>query len=102
MQSEPSQFGALTAARARRAAAGFTFGCARRKSSDAPTAHVLDEAFAAYTRIDTGLAANESPGSLQSTARELIADIAGQMAALDKQRRQLVDLLERVEPRATV
>lgn len=110
MQSEPFQFGTMTAARAKRAAAGFMFGRSTRKTSDACTATMLDEAFADYTdytRVDAGTPASESSAikssvSLQATTRELIADIATQLAALDTQRRQLVRLLESVDSSATV
>ena len=107
MQSEPFQFGTMTAARAKRAAAGFTFGRSTRKSSDVCTASMLDEAFADYTRVDAGTSANdlsaiESTANLQTTTRELIGDISVQLATLDMQRRQLVELLESVEASATV
>jgi hypothetical protein len=107
MQSEPFQFGTMTAARAKRAAAGFTFVRSTRKSSDVCTATMLDEAFADYTRVDGGMAARElsaieSQSNLQTTTRELIADISAQLATLDMQRRQLAKLLESVEGSATV
>jgi hypothetical protein len=107
MQSEPIHFGAMTAARARRAAAGFTLGRSAHKSSDMSTASVLDAAFADYNRVDAGVAANpssptRSPASLQTATRQLIADISLQLATLDTQRRQLAQLLENVETSATV
>jgi len=96
----------MTAARAKRAAAGFTFGRSR-KPSDVCTATMLDEAFADYTRVDAGTPANElsaiePTATLQTTTRELIADISTQLATLDMQRRQLLQLLESVEASATV
>jgi hypothetical protein len=108
MQSEPFQFGTMTMAQASRAAAGVTLcRSARSTSSELSTANVLDAAFADYTRIDAGIPANEScathsPASLQTTTRELIANISTQLATLDKQRRQLLHLLENVETSATV
>ena len=107
MQSEPVQFGTMTAARAKRAAAGFTFGRSTRRSPDVCTASMLDAAFADFTRVDAGTPPHESSPiesqpTLQTTTRELIADISAQLATLDRHRRQLVELLESVETGATV
>ena len=107
MQSEPIQFGTMTAARVKRAATGLMLGHTARKSSGAATVNVLDEAFADYTRVDAGSPASESStiestASLQTTTRELIADISAQLVTLDTQRRQLVRLLESVETSATI
>jgi hypothetical protein len=68
---------------------------------------MLDAAFADFTRVDAGTPANEpsameSRASLQTTTRELIADISAQLATLDMHRRQLVELLDSVETGATV
>jgi hypothetical protein len=108
MQSEPIHFGTMTMARVNRTAADFSLGRSTRKaSSDISTANAVDAAFAHYTRVDPGSPAGEScaaqsPSSLQTTTRELIADISAQLATLDQQRRQLVHLLASVETNATV
>jgi hypothetical protein len=68
---------------------------------------MLDAAFADFTRVDARMPSHESfpiesPPTLQTTTRELIADISAQLATLDRHRRQLVELLESVETGATV
>lgn len=109
MQSEPKQFGAVTASRAKRSAAGFTqpVRSAHKTASDTKTAIVRDEAFAAFTRVDAGSPANvainkSAPQNWPSITQALIADIATQLETLDSQRRQLARLLEGVNTDATV
>ncbi len=109
MQREPIQFGAVTAARAKRSAVGFSQSIrgARESASNKSTTIVLDEAFADYSRVDAGTPSNEVPATSipnnwQSVSRDLIADIAAQLETLDSQRRRLARLLEGVNTDATV
>ena len=88
--------------------------CAERPAIAPPAAEVLDEVFAEYSRIDVGIAANEKPrvsyctpadspvasrgtNNWRTLMRELVADIAAQLEALDGQRQQLTRLLQSVE-----
>jgi len=107
MQREPIQFGAMSASRAKRSAAGAALGhLARKSSGDASTSIVLDEVFANYSRVDAGTPTAESSATPVSTnwraTRELVAEISTQLKVLDSQRRQLARLLETVGADATV
>jgi hypothetical protein len=95
MQREPIQFGAMTAFRAKRSAAGMALGHAvRNPSRDLATASELDEAFADFSRFDAG----SSTSDPRVATRELIAEISTQLKSLDSQRRQLARLLAEVSP----
>src|SRR5262245_23819096 len=109
MQAEPIQFGAVTAVRARRSAAGCSqpIRTARKSAPDTTTAVVLDAAFADFVRVDAGSPAtparNKSvPSNWPSMTQALIADIATQLEALEGQRRQLARLLDAVDTNTTV
>ena len=107
MQREPVQFGAMSASRAKRSAAGVALGHRTHKSfREASTSTVLDEVFANYSRVDAGAPTNEGPATAVPTTwratQELIADISTQLKALDSQRRQLTRLLESVDTNTTV
>jgi hypothetical protein len=109
MQCEPIQFGALTASRAERSAAGFTLPSrgARKTASDTNTVSVLDAAFADFIRVDAGSPTSMAiskplPKNSPTITQALIADIATQLESLDSQRRQLARLLEGVNSNATV
>ena len=100
MQNELIQFGAVTASRARRSAAGFSrpTRSARMMAHNAKSAPALDAAFADFTGIDAEQAAlagcNSTPTtSTPALAATLIASITTQLEALDSQRRQLERLL---------
>jgi hypothetical protein len=91
----------------KRSAAGAALGQRTRElSREVSTTTVLDEAFATYSRVDSGSSKNGSPATLipgdLRTTRELVADISTQLKALDSQRRQLARLLESVDSDATI
>ncbi len=56
----------------------------------------LDSAFEDYARIDVGIARSSSTDSLHQVTKSLVADIATQLDALDRQRQMLTDLLRNV------
>ena len=92
MQREPMEFGTMRASRSNRRIAG-----SRPQLNDTSAAAVRDEAFAEFSRIDAGQTSAATPPTTRSLSRDLMADIASQLEALDRQRRQLARLLEGVE-----
>jgi hypothetical protein len=113
MRRDPIEFRGVKTFPANRPAAiaNSSRPCPTIRVADLAAANVLDEAFAEYSRIDAGsspsansLSVNTAHATtnsdrfdsvnLPTTTRDLIADIASQLDALENQRRQLARLLD--------
>jgi hypothetical protein len=106
MQREPIEFNAMNAVRKlHRSMSSARLSNGMIEPSGKTAAVVRDEAFADFSRVDAGSAPREvsadrlRPANWRTATRELIADIATQLEALESQRRQLARLLEGVEQR---
>jgi hypothetical protein len=58
---------------------------------------IIDEAFAGYTRVDAPETGAEKVAPWRRTQHELVANIATQLEALERQRAQLARLLQNID-----
>ena len=112
MQTEPLEFRSTVVNKRGKSLARTSqyVGSALGQVAAGLSADMLDEAFAVYSRIDAGTTSADQlsepsalhrPKNAQLAARELVASISVQLAAIDRQRRQLEDLLDAAEVSAS-
>jgi hypothetical protein len=111
MQTEPHEFRAMTAGKIEKGFSRISQHIASTyRHAEMCSPEMVDQAFAVYSRIDTGVArrkpifdgaAKHGPKSLQSAARELVASISAQLESVDCQRRELERLLDGAEATAS-
>jgi hypothetical protein len=61
---------------------------------------IIDEAFAGFTRIDAPQPRGGNDDVWRQTRQELVANVATQLEALDRQRAQLARLLHNIDTEA--